>query len=67
MEQAAWVLCQFLEFLLALLLVQAVLEGQHSQMVPAAVANVSQVRIFGEWEVLVLSTKNMSLLLTLQR
>ena len=67
MEQGAWVLCQSLELHLALVLVQAVLEGQHSQMAFAAVANVSQVSIFGKWEVLVLCTRNMSLSLTFQR
>jgi len=67
LEQGAWVLCQSLELLLALVLVQAVLEGQHSQMALEAVANVSQVSIFGKWKVLVLCTKNMSLSLTFQR
>lgn len=66
LEQAAWVLCQSLELHLALVLVQAVLEDQHSQMALAAVANVNQVIIFGKWEVL-LCTKNMSLSLTFQR
>jgi hypothetical protein len=64
LEQEAWVLCQSLELHLALVLVQAVLVGQHSQMVLAAVANVSQVSISGKWQVLVLFTKNMSLSLT---
>jgi hypothetical protein len=67
LEQEAWVLCQSLKFHLALVLVQAVLVSQHSQMVRAAVTNVSQVSIFGKWEVLVLFTKNMSLSLTFQR
>lgn len=67
MEQGALVLCQSLELHLALVLVQAVLEGQHSQMALEAVANVSQVSFYGKWEVLVLCTKNMSLSLTFQR
>jgi hypothetical protein len=67
LEQGEWVPCQSLELHLALVLVQAVLVGPHSQMVLAAVVKVSQVSIFGKQKVLVLWIKNMSLSLTFQR